>query len=253
MAALGSSLADLELLSLVPQLKTGGMLRPLFKSNAGGSAFGVGFLSILQGCPVGTAVIALRLSAALACIAAIAFHRGQLLPLLIYVMAAAFLQLRKGLGNNGSDEMLTLTLISVFIARLFSTSFATNIALCFIALQLSLSYFTAGVIKLGAPLWRDGQSLTALMSTQTFGNERLYRFLANNPQMAILASAAVYGGEILVAFAPWVPSPVGLMLLGSGLVFHLLVALTMGLNTFLFAFAAAYPAALYTSNLLYSR
>jgi hypothetical protein len=91
------------------------------------------------------------------------------------------------------------------------------------------------------------------MSTQTFGNERLYRFLANNPQMAILASAAVYGGEILVAFAPWVPSPVGLMLLGSGLVFHLLVALTMGLNTFLFAFAAAYPAALYTSNLLYSR
>jgi ABC-type Co2+ transport system permease subunit len=65
------------------------------------------------------------------------------------------------------------------------------------------------------------------------------------------AACAVACGEIAVSLAPWSPPKVALVLLAGAAFFHLIAATAMGLNTFLFAFPALFPAAMYVSRTLY--
>jgi hypothetical protein len=253
LAALGSCIADCELLSIRSHLKADGMLSPLSRWSRAAARFSLfkKRLNFLGDYPYVIAIIAVRLCAAAFCLTAFRFQHGLVFALAIYVVASALLQLRGGLGNNGSDEMLLLLMVSLFVAKLSGSILIGKIALFFIAAQLTLAYLTAGLVKVVAPLWRNGQAFIGLMSTETFGNNWLYTFLARNPRIALVTSVSVFGGEIVMAFAPWMPFPYAATFLGLGLVFHILIAVTMGLNTFFFAFAAAYPAALYTASTLY--
>jgi hypothetical protein len=67
---------------------------------------------------------------------------------------------------------------------------------------------------------------------------------------ALLATLFVFG-ELFGSLAPWLPPPYALDLLLCAAAFHLVTAVAMGLNTFVPAFVATFPAALYTSHLIY--
>jgi hypothetical protein len=253
LTALGSCIADCEILAVRSHLKADGMLSPLSRWSRAAARQSLlkKPVNLLGGYPYVIAIIAVRLCAAAFCLTAFFFQHGLVFALAIYVVASAILQLRGGLGNNGSDEMLLLLMVSLFAAKLSGSVLSAKIALFFIAAQLTLAYLTAGLVKVAAPLWRNGQAFVGLMSTETFGNNWLYTFLSRNPRIALMTSVSVFAGEMVVAFAPWMPFPYAATFLGLGLVFHVLIAVTMGLNTFFFAFAAAYPAALYTAATLY--
>lgn len=89
------------------------------------------------------------------------------------------------------------------------------------------------------------------MQTEVFGDRRVAWFLARHPQLPRVVSLLLLSGELACACAPWVPPPVCYGLLCLALLFHAGVALSMGLNTFLFAFASGFPAMIFTSRWLY--
>jgi hypothetical protein len=70
-------------------------------------------------------------------------------------------------------------------------------------------------------------------------------FLRRHPALLPWLSRSVVAAECLFPLALVTPLPVSLALLAGGLAFHLLAAVFMGLNTFLWSFAATYPAILY--------
>jgi hypothetical protein len=135
----------------------------------------------------------------------------------------------RGSYNGGSDAMTLVVLLGLAIAR----SFDASIGLAYIAAQLVLSYFLAGVFKLRDPSWRDGSALHALLSAPQYRDTPL--------RVPRVAGYAVLGFECAFPLALLDARLCAAFAL-IGLVFHVLNARVLGLNRFLWAWLAAYPA-----------
>ena len=108
-----------------------------------------------------------------------------------------------------------------------------------------MSYVIAGVAKLSEPEWLDGSHLAAIFSTDAYGAKPIGDLLLRRRLLAATISIAFICWECTVLFAMFAPRPIAYAYLAIGLSFHVINAVVMGLNTFLFAFPATYPAILY--------
>lgn len=151
-------------------------------------------------------------------------------------LALALLQAVRFRGNfnGGSDAMTLVVLLGLALAR--TPWLRPQIGLGYIAAQLVLSYFLAGVYKLRGADWRDGSALPALL--------RLPQYRA---QLVLPAWLARWSGYAVIAWECAFPLAfldrrlaLGAMALGIG--FHAFNAAVLGLNRFLWAWLAAYPA-----------
>jgi hypothetical protein len=201
-------------------------------------------------------VLLLRLMTALLLVWAILAGKGHL-PVLLLTMTITFLGIllewRHIYSNNGADQLANIILISVSIAMLGSSGSAVVfLSIIFIACQSQLSYITSGLFKLLEAGWRDGSNLQGILATATFGHPTLKRFLdPTAPRSYVVASYVVMVGELILGFSFCFPPSVCLGLLACGMLFHVSVAMIMGLNTFVWAFAATYPAIYYISLKIY--
>jgi hypothetical protein len=254
-ASIGCGIADLELLSLFGSLKDGILAheRPHISEHPPLRHDSRAFWMYLGAYhyPLTLAAIAIRLAASLLIASSALRGSVSVMGLSIFVAASILLQLRGGLGNNGSDDMLLLIMFTSFLARLLNTSLCTSIALFFLSAQVSLAYLVSGLVKVSQTPWRNGISMIDLMSTETFGHRGLLVLLRSSPRGAALIATIFVFGELFGSFAPWLPLTYAVSLLCGALAFHLATALVMGLNTFVPAFVATYPAVIYTSLVLY--
>ena len=163
--------------------------------------------------------------------------------LLVLVLVSHY---RNSYGHDGADQMTNIILAGLFFAGLAPESeLVQQASLAFIGGQSILSYVTAGVYKAVAPDWRSGSSLTLVMSTRSYGRPDLSALLDRNPPISRSLSILLIIFEcsfFLVLFA----GPYGSAFFSiGGVVFHFLNACVMGLNNFLWAFAASYPGVLF--------
>jgi hypothetical protein len=115
--------------------------------------------------------------------------------------------------------------------------------------QLTLSYFIAGAVKLQNPDWRSGRALASFVGSGRYGTPAwLVRAISTGPRPALAAWGvmAFEGGFPLALVSPAVAAA----LLALGVLFHLGNAAVFGLNRFLLAWLAAYPSLLYFSAAL---
>ncbi|HKP57018.1 MAG TPA: hypothetical protein VJV78_09870 [Polyangiales bacterium] len=180
-------------------------------------------------------------------VAAVALLAGAswVTPFLLFSQVAICVRFR-GTFNGGSDYMSVTILLALCFALVPQLQRA---ALMFIAVQTLLSYFNAGVVKLRQPAWRSGQALLAFVSAQPSVSALRLAALLGAPRRRRLLARAVIGYECLTPLALLDPRLCALIL-ALGLGFHLSNALVFGLNRFLFAWAAAYPALFFCSELL---
>jgi len=144
----------------------------------------------------------------------------------------------RGSYNGGSDAMLLVVLIALAIAR----SGLPLAGLAYAATQLVLSYFIAGVAKLGEPRWRDGTALPMLVTLPPYGvPARLAALVARLPRAVTWGMLAFECGFPVAL----VDRTACLVLLGAGALFHLANAIIFGLDRFLWTWLAAYPALLF--------
>lgn len=195
-------------------------------------------------------LVAIRLVAAIILITGTAQGNvAALLAALVAVSGMAF-SLRCPFGLDGADQLYTLTFSGLAVARMAGGEFPQQLFLGWLAIHMAIAYLTSGAAKLFSKSWRSGAAIPGVFGTIMYGLPMLGRWLRPRQRLCVLIAASIILGEIALPFCLVTPLPVALGLLASGVFFHLAAALTMGLNSFLWAFVATYPALLYSRSLL---
>ncbi len=159
--------------------------------------------------------------------------------------------LRMPYGQDGADQMYMIVYGAIGLADFAGIDSVAFYAVWFIAIQTSLAYLAAGLSKLIAPEWRSGVSLTGILGTLIYGRPKLASVFAMQPRVSQALSRCVICWECLFWSALVLPRPMLPLMLFGGLVFHATAAVTMGLNSFFWAFVATYPAIYYCANARY--
>jgi hypothetical protein len=181
---------------------------------------------------------------------AAALGMGQLwaAPLLLVSHLAICARFR-GTFNGGSDYMTSVLLLSLTVAACATSPLATKAALAYITVQLVLSYFVAGLVKLRHAKWRNGEALIALLGSARFRASSGMVRLLNRPGVARIVALSLLTFECAFPLALTGARPAAIFLtLGAG--FHLVNARALGLNRFFFAWISAYPALFYFAQAL---
>ncbi|HEY3755836.1 MAG TPA: hypothetical protein VGL42_06780 [Opitutaceae bacterium] len=152
---------------------------------------------------------------------------------------------RNHLGQDGADHMLLIIFFAATVASVWQTRATIVLALVLVSFQSALSYVTAGVAKVTAAGWRDGTFLGSVLGTNIYGMAAVGAILRESPVLSAVLSWVLMLWEITFPLAWVVPWPYGAVWVAGGLIFHAITAVVMGLNSFLPAFVAAYPAILY--------
>jgi hypothetical protein len=168
--------------------------------------------------------------------------------LALLVATQLLFSLRRQLGDDGSDQMNTILLVVLLLTvGPHSDSFILQAGLWFIALQACLSYTTAGLAKLVSPAWRSGEAIFRVFNTGTYGLQPVAAVLEGRRWLKLLLCWSVIIMETLFPLVLVLPSPWAWVFLGWGFLFHVQCAIIMGLNSFVWAFVATYPAILFAS------
>ncbi|HRW36772.1 MAG TPA: hypothetical protein P5254_03670 [Aquihabitans sp.] len=197
----------------------------------------------LFGAPGIVALLVLRLLAAVT----LALATAEALTLVAVVTLAALLvtfSVRLRWGQEAADDIsvqVALGLSAFAVCRWFDVP---SIGLYYIAAFAALAYATSGVTKLGSPLWREGVALGWVANLRSLGAPWAADLLWGRRRLRVALSWAVMVGEVCFPLALLLPAPGVVAVLAAGLLFHLATAVVMGLNTFVWAFAATYPAVL---------
>ena len=195
------------------------------------------------------ALHALRLVAAGTVLVA-ANPRARLAGGLVSAGCHVLLHPRHRLSSDGSDHAAFIVQASVALARASGGKPSSiDTSLWFIALSSAMSYTAAGLAKLVSPGWRTGDAVLGVIRLRGYGDPAFARQLERIPQAGRVLEVAVVALECGFPLA-WA-DPRGRaawFVVGSSLAFHVANARVMGLNRFLTAFAATYPAVLYTTG-----
>lgn len=153
-------------------------------------------------------------------------------------------------GGDGSEQMNTVVLAGLAYTQLAPSVRIHGVppGLAFIAIQLTLSYFVAGVAKAISPIWRSGQAVPGILRSSTYGLPIVAKWLDLVPGLglALCWMVIIFEVSFPVVFVVGPRLLVAYLIIGG--VFHIGNSIAMGLNTFLPAFLAGYPSLLITIN-----
>lgn len=165
-------------------------------------------------------------------------------PLLIesILLITSFILIKRYRGpyNGGSDTVTLLLLLCLCVANIAPSRLWQEIALGYVALQLIISYFQAGWVKLVNPEWRSGKALYEVFALTAYPVSESLRGLATKPRLLFFASWLVIIGELVFPFALLNVTILLIALFFAG-VFHLANAILFGLNRFFWGWIATYP------------
>lgn len=146
----------------------------------------------------------------------------------------------RGPYNGGSDTMSLLLLLCLWCSHIAPSRLWQEVALGYGALQLTLSYFQAGWVKLINPEWRSGKALAEVFSFSAYPVSESLRALSQRNRLLFGASWCVIIGEVLFPLALLNITALTIALVFTAC-FHLANAILFGLNRFFWSWLAAYP------------
>lgn len=192
-------------------------------------------------------VIVFRLIATLLLIVPGIWEFSQAPLFLALVLTSLMINYRSPFGQDGSDQMSTIVIIVLFLYHINPQNLIiAEVGIWFIALQSLLSYFTAGFFKSKGDKWTTNPTAVFLIfNTSTYGSKPIAGYLQNKQQAITFLTWSTVAVEVLFPAVLFTGYPGMIIFLGWGLGFHLMNALVMGLNSFLWAFLATYGAIIY--------
>jgi len=155
----------------------------------------------------------------------------------------------RGTYNGGSDSMTVVVLLALTVGTFFhGHGLVMKGCLWYIALQTCLSYWISGLTKLRKKNWRNGQALYLLVTATNYETPKEAQQILKIPLVAKLASWSILLLECSFPLALLSPDWC-LAYIAVALFFHLGNFFVFGLNRFVFAWMAAYPALYWCSHL----
>jgi hypothetical protein len=144
----------------------------------------------------------------------------------------------------GADQMQVIVLVACLVYAVAPEPMLAYACGWFVCLQLVLAYVTAGVAKVVSPAWRSGTAVTQIVRSRTVGLQRAYEYTRRFPALALVLAWATIAFEIGCPWLVFGGSSAAAVFLATGVLFHIGVAIVMGLDEFFWAYVAAYPIAL---------
>ena len=168
--------------------------------------------------------------------------------LALLALGVAALHLFDGPYNGGSDRMGLLCLVCLTLGHWLPPQMS-EAALAYLAVQLVLSYFISGQVKLVNAEWRSGRALRDVFAFSAYPVSKRLRGLARYPGVLRRASWGVIGFEVAFPLA-LISMPILILALTFAAGFHLANAFVFGLNRFFWTWLAAYPSILWLQGRL---
>lgn len=145
----------------------------------------------------------------------------------------------QGPYNGGSDRLSLLILFVLAIFHFAPTLTVQEFAFAYLGLQVVLSYFVAGLVKLKNPEWRSGRALSEILSRygRSLPSVRTFAWVAM--MFEILLPLTLSNKQMLIAA------------LSLALMFHVGNFVIFGLNRFVWVWLASYPAVLWIQQRIF--
>lgn len=171
------------------------------------------------------------------------FYTGWVILLL---MLFGLMQLYRFQGpyNGGSDRMSLLILFCLSLKTIAPDQYWREIAVGYLALQLVLSYFISGWVKVVNPQWRSGRALCDVFQFSAYPVSESLRSLSQSPRLLFVMSWCVMIFELVFPLAMFSQQSLVVALIIAGL-FHFSNACFFGLNRFFWIWVSAYPSILW--------
>ena len=153
----------------------------------------------------------------------------------------------RGSFNGGSDFMTLIVLMGLGLASLFPNHLLMGVGcLWYIALQTCTSYFISGLVKLKRANWRQGKALTGFIRLSIYEPGPFVKWFLESPKISLRISWVLILFECSFPLA-LLRFDLALAYVSFGFLFHLANFYIFGLNRFLFAWLATYPALLFAA------
>lgn len=168
-------------------------------------------------------------------------------PLVLLGLCAhsiAVLARYQGPYNGGSDRMGLLVMYCLCLAHWLPDGVWAQAAFGYLAVQVVLSYFISGQVKITNPAWRSGQALRDVFAFSAYPVAEALRPLAQKTRLMWAASWAVMLLEVLFPLS-FLNASALVVALALASVFHVANACLFGLNRFVWVWMAAYPSLLW--------
>lgn len=194
--------------------------------------------------PGGLALLAGVLASA--AIALIALPPSGLTIAALGGFAAAALLLSWRGGSDGADKMILVVASGALLQTIGLWCGSPQLVLAgdlWTGGQLTIAYFASGASKLRLAPWRRGEALSAALSSYMWGHRWTVAAVRQRPA-AVLLAWTIMLIEVAFPLALLLPTVWLCAVLAGFFLFHLAIAVTMGLNHYPWAFLAAYPSAL---------
>lgn len=155
----------------------------------------------------------------------------------------------QGPYNGGSDRMGLLVLYCLCLSHWLPEGTSSEAAFGYLGVQVILSYFISGQVKIFNPEWRSGRALQDVFSFSAYPVAGSLRALADRPRLLWAASWTVMLFEFMFPLS-LLNSNLLVLALGAATAFHVANACLFGLNRFVWFWIAAYPSILWLQSRL---
>lgn len=170
---------------------------------------------------------------------------------LLLLLGLVILHRFQGPYNGGADRMSLLILFCLWLVLLAPTRYWQEVAFGYLALQLVLSYFISGWVKIVNPDWRNGRALCDVFQFSAYPVSESLRQWTASPRLLFFMSWGVMLFELLFPFALLSTTSLNITLIITAS-FHFSNACFFGLNRFFWIWIAAYPAILWFQNRIFA-
>ncbi|MEU2422954.1 hypothetical protein ABZ619_18355 [Streptomyces sp. NPDC007851] len=169
------------------------------------------------------------------------FYAPLFTPSVVVVVVFSVLTLLlHPLGLEAADFIALGTFLVVAANRLRPAEIDARTACILACIMVSLSYTAAGACKFFSDVWGTGKAIPAVLKTVAFGTPALAPHI-EGMAFTRYAERVVISAELGFPLVLLLPGWATLALLCGLAFFHLLIALTMGLNLFFWAYVAVLP------------
>jgi len=154
----------------------------------------------------------------------------------------------RGVFNGGSDYMTLILLMALSAATLLRNYRLVVLgAFYYVTVHFVASYFVAGLVKVLRPNWRSGKALKEFLQSPIYYCPTWLQSLCKNKSMTILMSWSVMLFELTFPLC-LLGGPYAAVFIGLSFAFHLSNFYFLGLNRFVWSWAACYPIIWFVSN-----
>lgn len=173
------------------------------------------------------------------------FINSNIPTLILFVLHFLILMRFRGCFNGGSDYMTTTVLLGLVLNMTpFPKPFYSKIGFYYIAVQCTLSYFIAGIVKVKNSDWRSGRALKNFLSFTNYNIPISLQNIFVSGKIINFISWIVILLECLFPIV-WFNKALTPFFLTLFFTFHLINFIFFGLNIFVFAWLSSYPALVY--------